>query len=149
MADQENCVRITRAAKKRVTAAMAVLDSLQLPPNKKRVVLKELPNSSKVAATPTTVLGSEAQKQKFGAKKKVKATTVMVASDVGAKSDDPQMAQNSTLGSFTSTAFNMSVTRALAFWALLRFLAGMIFTYFTTTVGAETNHHEASHPRPY
>ncbi|KAL6311508.1 hypothetical protein AAG906_009866 [Vitis piasezkii] len=147
MADQENCVRITRAAKKRVAAAMAASDSLQLPPNKKRVVLGELPNSSNAAATLATVPCSRAQKQKFGAKK-VKAAMV-AAPDVGAKSDDPQMAQNSTLGSFTSTAFNMSATRALAFWALFGFLAGMIFTCFTTTAEAETNHHEASHPRPY
>lgn len=148
MADQENCVRITRAAKKRVFAAMAASDSLQLSPNQKHVVLGELPNSSYVVATLATVPGSGAQKQKLGAKKKVKAAMV-AAPDVGAKSGDPQMAQNSTLGSFTLTAFNMSATQALAFWALLGFLAGMIFTCFTTTTGAETNHHEASHPRPY
>ncbi|KAJ9674301.1 hypothetical protein PVL29_023697 [Vitis rotundifolia] len=89
MADQENCVRITRAAKKRAAVAMAASDSLQLPPNNKRVVLGELPNSSNVAATPAAVPGSGAQKQKFRAKKKVKAA--VVAPDVCAKSDDPQM----------------------------------------------------------
>ncbi|KAJ9674296.1 hypothetical protein PVL29_023695 [Vitis rotundifolia] len=91
MADQENCVRITRGAKKRAAAAMAASDSLQLPPNKKRVVLGELPNSSNVAATPAAVPGSGAQKQKFRAKKKEKVKAAVVAPDVDAKSDDPQM----------------------------------------------------------
>ncbi|RVX00102.1 putative cyclin-A3-1 [Vitis vinifera] len=91
MADQENSVRITRAAKKRAAAAMAASDSLQLPPNKKRVVLGELPNLSNVAATPAAVPASGAQKQKFRAKKKEKVKAAVVAPDVGAKSDDPQM----------------------------------------------------------
>lgn len=91
MADQENSVRITRAAKKRAAAAMAASDSLQLPPNKKRVALGELPNLSNVAATPAAVPGSGAQKQKFRPKKKEKVKAAVVAPDVGAKSDDPQM----------------------------------------------------------
>ena len=91
MADQENSVRITRAAKKRAAAAMAASDSLQLPPNKKRVVLGELPNLSNVAATPAAVPASGAQKQKFRPKKKAKVKAAVVAPDVGAKLDDPQM----------------------------------------------------------
>lgn len=96
MADLENCVRITRAAKKRAAAAMAASDSHQLQPNKKRVVLGELPNLSNVAGSPAGVASSAAQKPKFRARKKenekakVKAVARAVA-DVDADSEDPQM----------------------------------------------------------
>jgi cyclin A len=43
MAEQENCTRVTRAAKKRAAALASTEDQ---PLNKKRVVLGELPNLS-------------------------------------------------------------------------------------------------------
>ena len=82
-------MRITRAAKKRTAAAMEASESLQLPPNKKRVVLGELSGSSNVAATPASVLGSGEGKQKFRGRKKAKA--VVAVPDINAKLDDPQM----------------------------------------------------------
>ncbi|KAA8528483.1 hypothetical protein F0562_035838 [Nyssa sinensis] len=90
MADQENCGRVTRLAKKRAAEAMAATDSKQQPTTKKRVVLGELPNLSNVAVNRN--LGSEPEKPKCRTKKKVKkAVTAMTAPDIYVKSDDPQM----------------------------------------------------------
>uniref|UniRef100_A0A5B7AQ84 Putative G2/mitotic-specific cyclin C13-1-like n=1 Tax=Davidia involucrata TaxID=16924 RepID=A0A5B7AQ84_DAVIN len=95
MADQENCVRVTRLAKKRAAEAMAPVESQQLPTTKKRVVLGELPNFSNVAAANRDLV-SEPQKPKCRTKKKMKKAvnekvTTTTAPGIDAKSDDPQM----------------------------------------------------------
>ncbi|KAA8537813.1 hypothetical protein F0562_027607 [Nyssa sinensis] len=94
MADQENCVRVTRLAKKRAAEAMAPVESQQLPANKKRVVLGDLPNFSNIAASRDLV--SQPPKPKCRTKRKMKKVvtekvTKMTASGIDAKSDDPQM----------------------------------------------------------
>ncbi|KAL6968965.1 cyclin [Sarracenia purpurea var. burkii] len=97
MAGQENCLRVTRMAKKRAAGTMVVSESeKQQPPTKKRVVLGELPNLSN--APVTRDLDSEPQRPKRGTKKKVKkalATTapanVTASEDTDGQSRDPQM----------------------------------------------------------
>ncbi|XP_010271484.1 PREDICTED: putative cyclin-A3-1 isoform X2 [Nelumbo nucifera] len=86
MADQENCMRITRAAKKRAAAAMAAAQSIQFPANKKRVVLGELTNLSNVVSVQTS--GLERRKSKGRLKKKEQKPVVP---DIDTDSDDPQM----------------------------------------------------------
>ena len=87
MAEQENCTRITRAAKKRAAALSSTEDQ---PLNKKRVVLGELPNLSNVI-----VSSDEPQKQKAKAKPKAKKGTSakkgVLKEDVDGKPEDPQM----------------------------------------------------------
>ncbi|XP_031267253.1 putative cyclin-A3-1 [Pistacia vera] len=96
MADQENCVRLTRAARKRA----ALGNAEEQPPSKKRVVLGELPNLSNVVVSKNPSLKSEPQKPKGKAKKKVKKALLPTTTknddvegkvDIDAKSDDPQM----------------------------------------------------------
>ncbi|XVF36365.1 hypothetical protein REPUB_Repub19eG0052500 [Reevesia pubescens] len=103
MADQENCVRVTRAAaKKRATDTAGLTD--ENVTNKKRVVLGELSNLSNVVVSVNKVQGKETQKQKPKGKVKTKNRVVKPALkenkeeaedektvDIGAKSDDPQM----------------------------------------------------------
>ncbi|XP_010277154.1 PREDICTED: G2/mitotic-specific cyclin C13-1-like [Nelumbo nucifera] len=86
MADQENCMRVTRAAKKRAAAALAATQSLQLPANKKRVVLGELTNLSSLVSNQLS--GLEPRKPKCRVKKKEQKPVVP---DIDADSDDPQM----------------------------------------------------------
>ncbi|XWS21257.1 hypothetical protein CRYUN_Cryun30bG0040100 [Craigia yunnanensis] len=105
MADQENCVRVTRlAVKKRAAESAGIKD--EKVTNKKRVVLGELSNLSNVVVSANKVQGKETQKPK--PKGKVKTRTRVVrpalkvkkeevededekAVDIDAKSDDPQM----------------------------------------------------------
>lgn len=92
MADKENCVRLTRAAKKRASAAMAD-DQV---PTKKWVVLGELPHLSNAAVQDNRSSGIEPQKQKCGTKTKAKkalpmTTMVKTNQDTDTKSDDPQL----------------------------------------------------------
>ncbi|KAL2241015.1 UNVERIFIED_CONTAM: putative cyclin-A3-1 [Sesamum indicum] len=103
MADQENCMRVTRlAAKKR-----AAEEALQPQQNKKkRVVLGEIQNvfpSGDVGLCKTQKLGVESEKQKLKSKRNVRKGKVTVKErkntkegkdsgiDLGMKSDDPQM----------------------------------------------------------
>ncbi|OVA15930.1 Cyclin [Macleaya cordata] len=83
--EQENNVRITRAAKKRAAAALGSDQSIQLPATKKRVVLGELTNLTNVGANSRLDLGGP-QKPKNRLKKKEKKTV-----EIEAKLDDPQM----------------------------------------------------------
>ena len=83
MAEQENCARMTRAAKKRAAAAIAQLQG----PTKKRVALAELTNLSVVPKKP------ELQNEKGSvinrnARKIVTPAKPLV---VDAKVDDPQL----------------------------------------------------------
>ncbi|KAJ4701673.1 Cyclin [Melia azedarach] len=101
MADQENCVRVTRAAKKRAAAVNAE----DQPANKKRVVLGELSNLSNVVVSVNPSLKPESQKPKGKSKTKVKRALVPTKEetkttkkedvepdvDIDEKSDDPQM----------------------------------------------------------
>ncbi|XP_022768699.1 putative cyclin-A3-1 [Durio zibethinus] len=106
MADQENCVRVTRAAaKKRAAESAGIMDERVM--NKKRVVLGELSNSSNAVVSVNKVQGKETQKQQQQQPKgRVKTKTRAVkpalkvrkeeiedekAVDIDAKSDDPQM----------------------------------------------------------
>ncbi|KAL7245329.1 hypothetical protein ACSBR2_000620 [Camellia fascicularis] len=94
MADQENCVRVTRLAKKRAAEGMAGSESHKhhQPPTKKRVVLGELTNLSNVPATRD--LGSEPKKPKSRAAKKVKkavTTSTTTTKDIDSKSEDLQI----------------------------------------------------------
>ncbi|XAR48392.1 hypothetical protein NMG60_11031210 [Bertholletia excelsa] len=97
MANHENCVRVTRLAKKRAAEAMSVQQERQ--PTKKRVVLGELTNMSNAPATKD--LTSEPPKQKYRAKKKVKkavtsattTTTTTTVQDTDSKLEDPQMCE--------------------------------------------------------
>ncbi|KAF8410142.1 hypothetical protein HHK36_002664 [Tetracentron sinense] len=86
MGDEENCVRITRAAKKRAAADMAATQHLQLPATKKRVVLGELTNLSNFAVDSASAV--EPQKPKCRLKKKDQKTELP---DIDATSNDPQM----------------------------------------------------------
>ncbi|KAF3446591.1 hypothetical protein FNV43_RR11771 [Rhamnella rubrinervis] len=92
MADKENFVRVTRAAKKRASAAMAD----EQVPTKKRVVLGELPHLSNAAVQDNLSSGIEPQKHKCGTKTKAKkalpmTTTVKTTQNTDTKSDDPQL----------------------------------------------------------
>lgn len=88
MAEEENCVRITRAAEKRALSAASG------SPNKKRVVLGELPNLSNVVVPVNT---KPVTKTKPKAKKAV--TTTLISRTKGsptkvvtdASYDDPQL----------------------------------------------------------
>ncbi|GAB4852279.1 cyclin [Ancistrocladus abbreviatus] len=63
MADKENCMRVTRAAKKRAAEAMVSAEPQHLPPvTKKRAVLGEI--SSSVLGNCNVKVTSEPQKQK-------------------------------------------------------------------------------------
>ncbi|TXG52491.1 hypothetical protein EZV62_021660 [Acer yangbiense] len=110
MADQENCARLTRAAKKRAASVAALGNAEDQPLTKKRVVLGELPNLSNAVVVPVTKsLKAEPQKPKGKAKAKPKVkralepkkktTTANKKEDVEAKvdddfaSDDPQMCE--------------------------------------------------------
>ncbi|GAB4852284.1 cyclin [Ancistrocladus abbreviatus] len=113
MADKENCIRVTRAAKKRAAEAMVSAEPQHLPPvTKKRVVLGEI--SSSVLGNCNVNVTSEPQKRKKCRPKKgkhvgavsstaeapaaaAKEPVVEVDSaveelrDIDAISDDPQM----------------------------------------------------------
>ncbi|KAJ9166296.1 hypothetical protein P3X46_021071 [Hevea brasiliensis] len=92
MAEQENCVRVTRAAKKRA-AAMSTVE--EQPVLKKRVVLGELPNLSNVVVPVNKSAGDLARKQKIKPKPKAKKAIVVKKDEasevVDGMSDDPQM----------------------------------------------------------
>ncbi|KAK9270944.1 hypothetical protein L1049_026532 [Liquidambar formosana] len=96
MADKENCVRITRAAKKRAASTIAAAEPpSELPATKKRVVLGERSNLSNVVAV-NSESGFETQKPKCRTtKRKVKKAEAMTATttvqDVDEKIEDPQM----------------------------------------------------------
>jgi cyclin A len=88
ISEKENCVRITRAAKKRAAALASAEDR---PLNKKRVVLGELPNLSN-----TTVSVNEVYKQKAKTKSNTSKRTLtkkegVFKEDVDGKPEDPQM----------------------------------------------------------
>lgn len=92
MADKENCVRVTRAATKRASSAMAD----EQVSTKKRVVLGELPHLSNAAVQENRSSGIEPQKQKWGKKTKAKkalpmTTMVKTTQDTDTKLDDPQL----------------------------------------------------------
>ncbi|KAA8545805.1 hypothetical protein F0562_020744 [Nyssa sinensis] len=89
MGEQENCVRTTRASKKRAFASVATTNQTlqQLPQTKKRVVLGELTNSSHVALSHTSDF-CDTQKPKLKSKKTKKRK--VQESDIAASSDDPQ-----------------------------------------------------------
>ncbi|XP_044475098.1 putative cyclin-A3-1 [Mangifera indica] len=96
MAAQENCVSLTRAAKRRA----ALRNAEDQPPTEKRVALRELPNLPKVVVSKNPSLKSELQKPKGKAKTKVEKPLLPTSAknddvegkvDVDAKSDDPQM----------------------------------------------------------
>ncbi|XP_058081115.1 cyclin-A3-4-like isoform X2 [Magnolia sinica] len=86
MADQENCTRLTRAAKKRAVAAAQSQQDLVPATKKKRTVLGELPNFSNVVADP--VPDAEPSKRKLRPSKKTERKLLM---DVEANTNDPQL----------------------------------------------------------
>ncbi|KAM7514393.1 hypothetical protein LguiA_003976 [Lonicera macranthoides] len=93
MADQENCVRLTRMAKKRAAESIA---ATVMPTKKRRVVLGELSNNLSNVFGPdqNPLLGSlEIEKGKCRSKKKkLKKAVVKNFEDVeDLKSDDPQL----------------------------------------------------------
>lgn len=93
MADQENCVRVTRAATKRAAAMAPLKDQ---PVLKKRVVLGELPNLSNVVVSVNKGSGGLTQKQKIKPKPKAKKSIIVKKDeaskgDIDGTSDDPQM----------------------------------------------------------
>ncbi|OAY22996.1 putative cyclin-A3-1 [Manihot esculenta] len=93
MADQENCVRVTRAATKRAAAMAPLKDQ---PVLKKRVVLGELPNLSNVVVSVNKGSGGLTQKQKIKPKPKAKKAIIVKKDeaskgDIDGTSDDPQM----------------------------------------------------------
>jgi cyclin-A len=99
MADKENCMRVTRLAKKRAAESMAVAAEQQRP-SKKRVVLGELKNfSSNISSSRTKDLTSQPQKrQKYKNTRKAKEglegrerKAEDAGIDVVSESDDPQM----------------------------------------------------------
>ncbi|GLT93547.1 hypothetical protein SLE2022_113370 [Rubroshorea leprosula] len=102
MADQENCVRVTRAAAARKRAAETA-EVVQEQAKRKRVVLGELPNLSNVVVSTSQNVGAATQKPKAKTKTtKVKVAqkmTLEVKEDVSAKkeldidstNDDPQL----------------------------------------------------------
>ena len=100
MAEQEQCVRVTRSMKRR--AAVAGAEDQSAP--KKRVVLGELPNLSNVVVPVNQNAGVEPLKPKCVSKAKAKAknkgltttavkTTKEIDTGLGGdgKSDDPQL----------------------------------------------------------
>jgi cyclin A len=98
MAEQEQCVRVTRAMKRR--AAVAGAEDQSAP--KKRVVLGELPNLSNVVVPVNQNAGVEPLKPKCVSKAKAKKkgltttavkTTKEIDTGLGGdgKSDDPQL----------------------------------------------------------
>ncbi|KDP41661.1 hypothetical protein JCGZ_16068 [Jatropha curcas] len=94
MADTENCVRVTRAARKRAAAAIAPAE--EHPVQKKRVVLGELPNISNVVAPVNYSVGDVSQKQKNKVKPKSKKAILVnnedvPKEDIDGRSEDPQM----------------------------------------------------------
>ncbi|KAG4147247.1 hypothetical protein ERO13_D05G210300v2 [Gossypium hirsutum] len=103
MADQENCVRVTRAAaRKRAAESAGLIEGRVM--NKKRVVLGDLSNLSNVAVSANKVQGKENKKKQAKGKLKsktevakpnleVKTDEVSVDKpvDIDAKSVDPQM----------------------------------------------------------
>lgn len=100
MAETENCVRVTRASKKRAAAAAMVEDQ---PANKKRVVLGELPNVQNVSGSLPQKRKAKSQMTKCKPKKRTKIgvaptikTTVVVEDNdpkltVDDLLDDPEM----------------------------------------------------------
>ncbi|KAL0017493.1 hypothetical protein SO802_004562 [Lithocarpus litseifolius] len=88
MAEQENCVRITRAAKKRALSAASG------SPNKRRVVLGELPNLSNVVVPVNNKLVT---KTKPKAKKALTTTSISTTKgsptnvEIDDSYDDPQL----------------------------------------------------------
>ncbi|KAL5559113.1 hypothetical protein UlMin_035324 [Ulmus minor] len=97
MADQENPVRLTRAAKRRA-AAMAD----EQPAPKKRVVLGELPNVSNVDSQTNRDSGIVEKKERRGINAKAKKALPMTdeSPEKKAESDDPQMC-----GSYVSDVY--------------------------------------------
>ncbi|KAF7817459.1 putative cyclin-A3-1 [Senna tora] len=87
MADKENCVRLTRAAKKR-----AALPQLQ-PPTKKRVVLGELTNFSHLVS-PQGTLTHNTRRITKRVRREPPSTTAATSNliDTDQSWDDPQMA---------------------------------------------------------
>lgn len=96
MADQENFVRVTRAAAKKRAASGSASEQ---PAKKKRVVLGELPTNTNVVVSVNPSLKAEPRKAKAKAKKallteKTKAKTKATEDadiDIDARSDDPQI----------------------------------------------------------
>lgn len=96
MADQENSVRVTRAAAKKRAASGSASEQ---PAKKKRVVLGELPTNTNVVVSVNPSLKAESRKAKAKAKKallteKTKAKTKATEDadiDIDARSDDPQI----------------------------------------------------------
>lgn len=85
MADQENCMRVTRlASRKRAAEVEMVADRSK----KKRVVLGEIQNVLSSRDQKTRVVN---EKQKIKPQKKAKILKVDPAIDLNGTSDDPQM----------------------------------------------------------
>ncbi|XP_039023950.1 putative cyclin-A3-1 [Hibiscus syriacus] len=103
MAQQESCIRVTRAASKKRVAQSAGLTEERVV-TKKRVVLGELSNLSNVVVSGINVQRKENQKKHHQGKLKAKTRVVKPAlkvskkesehdkpADIDAKSEDPQM----------------------------------------------------------
>ncbi|OAY50993.1 putative cyclin-A3-1 [Manihot esculenta] len=93
MAEQENCVRLTRTAKKRA-AEMPIVE--EQPVLKKRVVLGELPNLSNIVVPINKSAGDLPRKQKIKPKPKAKKAIILKEDEapkeyIDGMSDDPQM----------------------------------------------------------
>ena len=79
MADQENCVRITCAAKKRVAALANIDEQQQQPMLKKRVVLGELHDLLNIVLLVNPGVGDlTTQKQKINKSKPSKARNATI-----------------------------------------------------------------------
>lgn len=89
MADKENCMRVTRLAKKRAASAMAQQPQLHAPPAKRRVVLGELLPLSNVAVPSENSKRASKRKGKRAAVEVAAVTQPHDAAEV--ESDDPQM----------------------------------------------------------
>ncbi|MBA0745868.1 hypothetical protein Gogos_008427, partial [Gossypium gossypioides] len=85
MADQENCVRVTRAAaRKRAAESAGLMEGRVM--NKKRVVLGDLSNLSNVAVSANKVQGKENKKKQ--AKGKLKSKTEVAKPTLEVKTDE-------------------------------------------------------------
>ncbi|CAI9115902.1 OLC1v1016915C2 [Oldenlandia corymbosa var. corymbosa] len=97
MADKENCMRVTRLAKKRAAEAISASVKQQRP-NKKRVVLGELKSlSSNVPSEPKKEQKCSKPTRKVVSKEAVEVKEKIVEDpliDIDAQSDDPQMCKD-------------------------------------------------------
>ncbi|XP_011029106.1 PREDICTED: putative cyclin-A3-1 [Populus euphratica] len=88
ISEKENCVRITRAAKKRAAALASAEDR---PLNKKRVVLGELPSLSNTTVSVNKVHKQKAKTKSITSKGTLTKKEGVLKEDVDGKPEDPQM----------------------------------------------------------